>query len=1070
MSSTDLYFGPFHLDPTNVCVWHGQERLALQPKEFAVLWYLARHPSRLVTPEELLSTLWAGTVVSPGVLKVRLRRIRQALGDQVDTPRFIETVQRQGYRFIAPVAAGDAPPRGSEVRDSPVTFPHAVLHPRHAVEFIGRDRELAELRTHLEDAVHGQGRTTVLTGEPGIGKTRTADELAQYARSQMIPVLTGHCAAGEGPPPLWPWTQVMRGYVSLVSLQQLHLDLGKGAADIAQAIPEMQAYCPQFHPVVATEPALARFRFLESFTTFLRHATRRQPLVIILEDIHWADASSLLLLQFIAQELRDTRLFLVVTCRDGEGGQRPQLAMTLGELARVQGSQSLALPPFTQDEVARFLVLTTARTPSPALVSAVYRRTEGNPFFVTEVVGQLAQVPADDVEAPPFVATGEPLPQRVRDAIALRLCSLSAPCRHLLTVASALGLEFHRPVLEAIGARGQPALTQPQVGDLLSEAETAHFIVMDPHHLGRYRFSHALVRETLYVSLESHHRARVHRQIGETLEREALNNASPPISELAFHFFQAATESEVEKAIAYSIQAAEYATGTLGYEEAVEHYARVVQLLTLRPNEWQRCETLLAMGEAQRRAGAMDAARESFHHASDLARQLPAPELLARAALGFAPGFTGISVSGGIEDPLVVALLEGALRQLEPGDSPLRARVLGRLAMELYWSGSQEQRDSLSQHAVEIARRLNDLAALAYTLNARQVTLWGPDTAQERIAGAEEMITLAKRSGNGELLLRGQIQLMTALMERGDLQRADREFMTYVKRAEDLRQPEYLWFSATWQGMRCWLRGEFAASERWAREAFRIGERARDPDAAQCYLVQISSFRGAVKSLHDIELPTKDFAERMVTIPSWRAGLALLYVGLQQDALARQEFEQVVAGNFIDIPRDANWMIAMTNLAQVSAYLRDSARSTRIYELLLPYADRCLVVGAALLCLGSLAWYLGILATALARWEEAETHFETALRRNIQLGAKPMIVQTKQRHAMMLLARKHPGDTHRALTLLEEALTMSQRIDMELTSQHIVSLREQTLQALQTRLSSAPAGTRPKLARQRSSD
>jgi tetratricopeptide (TPR) repeat protein len=262
--------------------------------------------------------------------------------------------------------------------------------------------------------------------------------------------------------------------------------------------------------------------------------------------------------------------------------------------------------------------------------------------------------------------------------------------------------------------------------------------------------------------------------------------------------------------------------------------------------------------------------------------------------------------------------------------------------------------------------------------------------------------------------------------------------------------------------MRCWLRGEFAESERWAREALRIGERAQDPDAAQCYLVQISGFRGAVKSLQDIELPTKDFAEQMSTIPSWRAGLALLYAGLQQEAQARQEFEQLAARDFADIPRNADWMIAMTNLAQVSAYLEDTNRATRIYELLLPYADRCLVVGSALLCLGSVAWYLGTLATALGRWEEAEAHFAAAIRQNTQLGAKPMILQTKQRHAMMLLARKHSGDQQKALVLLDEALTMAQAINMELMVQYLISLREQTLQALNTQQPIAPTSARLK--------
>lgn len=175
----------------------------------------------------------------------------------------------------------------------------------------------------------------------------------------------------------------------------------------------------------------------------------------------------------------------------------------------------------------------------------------------------------------------------------------------------------------------------------------------------------------------------------------------------------------------------------------------------------------------------------------------------------------------------------------------------------------------------------------------------------------------------------------------------------------------------------------------------------------------------------------------------------------------------MAAQNFADIPRNADWMIAMTNLAQVSAYLGDTNRATRIYELLLPYTDRCLVVGSALLCLGSVAWYLSILATALRRWEEAEAHFAAALRRNTQLGAKPMILQTKQRHAMMLLARKRLGDRQKALSLLDEALAMAQAIKMELTVQHLISLQEQTLQALDARQTTAPASARLKLVHKR---
>jgi len=1058
MNQSILEFPPFRLDMDDAALWRGARRVPLPARELAVLHYLATHPGRLVTAEELLTQVWSNVKVSSGVLKVRIARIRRALGDSGQSPRFIENVHGKGYRFLPTVTT--TPPVPSPQSQVPSS------DPQHSVAFVGRERELAELRTHLEDAINGHGRITLLTGEPGIGKTRTAEELAAYARSRTIPVLLGHCEEGEGAPPLWPWTQVMRAYASSASPQQLQMDLDKGAADIVQAFPKLQEYGLQV-PLLPprTDPMQARFRFFDSFSLFLKNASKRQPLVIILDDIHWADASSLLLLQFVAKELRDMRLLLLVAYRDVEGGLNPQLSSTLGEFARVHGSQGIALPPLTRDEVSRFLTIVTAQPPSPSLVSTVYQRTEGNPFFVTEVVRILAQEQQDLDSLSPTAAAAT-LPQRVRDSLALRLQTLSEQCRQVLRYASVLGPEFNRTILEAVGTKSQPVLTKKQVARLLSEAESARFVVADPQHVGRYRFSHALVRETLYSSLSSQQRAQLHRLIGEALERTAGNGAQLRFAELALHFSQAALEGGIEKALAYTVKAAEHATELLGYEEAAGHYEKALHLLELRPDDRRRCELLLALGEAQRRAGATEAARKSFRHASELARGLAAPELLARAALGFATGFAGVTVSGGTEDPFVVSLLEDALRGLGEDDSPLRARVLGRLAMELYWSVSQEQRGALSQQAVEMARRLHDPATLAYTLNARQVALWGPDNLEERLAGAEEMISLAKQVGDQELALRGQIRLITGRLEHGDLKWADREFVIYVKRAEELRQPAYLWFVAIWRGMRCWLRGEFAESERWAREAFRIGERAQDPDAAQCYLVQISGFRGAVKSLHDIELPTREFAEQMATVPAWRAGLALLYTGLQQDALARQEFEQLAAHNFMDIPRNADWMITMTNLAQVSAYLRDTARAARIYELLLPYADRCLLVGVALICMGSMAWYLGILATALGRWEEAEAHFATALRRNTQLGAKP-ILQTKQRHAMMLLARNHLGDQPRALTLLEEALAMAQAINMELTAQHISNLREQTRRTLSARPATTQGATKLKLVQRR---
>jgi DNA-binding winged helix-turn-helix (wHTH) protein/tetratricopeptide (TPR) repeat protein len=1047
---TTLSFPPFTLDLTDATLMRGHKKLAVLPKDFAVLHYLASHAGHLVTKDALLQTVWNETHVSAGVLKTSIERLRRTLGDRATTPRFIETVQRRGYRFIGKVVSS----QHSVVSSCSPPSQSSALSPQHSV-FVGRDREMAELLACLGDTCNGQGRLVLLVGEPGIGKTRTANELALQARARAIPVLHGRCEEGDGTPPLWPWTQVVRNYLSQTATPQLRKDLGAGTADMARAFPEIQEHLPDLQLAPETVSAQARFRFFDSFSLFLKRVTQQQPLVIILDDLHWADAFTLLLLQFVAKELPDMRLLMLITYRDVEGGQNEQLSPTLGALARVQESRSLALSRFSQDEVSRFIALVTAQTPPLALVSAVYQRTEGNPFFVTEVVHAFA-TRSQNGSTPSVSAATATLPHRVRDAVALRLQAVSHQCREMLTFASALGLEFRRTTLEALCVEGHLTFTPEQLAQLLREAEAAHFIVTDVEHLGRYRFAHALVQETLYGAMDSPQRTHLHHCIGKVLEQTVHADTQLHLAELARHFSQGVPTGDINKALTYTSKAAEQAAARFGYEEAAEYYRRALQLLDLQPNERQRGEWLIALGEAQRRVGATEAARTTFRQASELARALAAPELLARAALGFAVGFAGINVSGGVEDPLVVSLLEEALRGLATHDSPLRARVLGRLAMELYWSESQEHRNALSQQAVQMARRLNDPVTLAYTLNARQVALWGPDNLAERLAGAHEMIRLAKQVGDQELALRGQIWLMTALLEQGDLKQADREFVSYVKRAQELRQPAYLWFIATWRGMRCWLRGEFAEADRWAREAFLIGERAQDPDAVQCYVVQISSFRGAVKSMQDLELPTRGYAEQMATVPAWRAGLALLYAGLQQEALARQEFEPLAAHGFTDLPRNADWMVTMTNLLQVSALLRDLPRATQIYNLLLPFADHCLVIGASLVCHGSIAWYLALLATTLERWDEAESLFKAALQQNIRLGTPPMILQTKHRYAEMLLRRQRPGDQQKALVLLDEAIAMAQAINMEITLQAMLSLREQTPQT-QKAVSSAAA-------------
>lgn len=481
--------------------------------------------------------------------------------------------------------------------------------------FVGREREMAALHTAFDEAVAGRGRLALLVGEPGIGKTRTAHELAAHARVQGARVFSGRCYEGEGAPPFWPWVQIVRAYLHDCDLDTLRADLGAGAADIAQVIPEVRARLPQLPMSPTLESEHARFRFFDSLTTFLTNVAHARPLVLILDDLHWADTSSLLFLRFLARELGDARLLILGAYRDVALDLHHPLRQTLGELAREQGSQTILLRGLTEQAVACFIQNTPGLSPSESLIAAVHQQTEGNPFFLTEVVrlltseGQQPQIPA-----PQSVSTLS-IPQRVYDVISRRLAALSEICLRVLTVASVIGREFALEVLTRASD-----LSRTQILQALEEAIVARVIMDDRQTIGSYSFSHALIRETLYGELTLTQRVASHRHVGEALESLSNADLEPPLTELAYHFFIAAQSgADVEKALDYATQTGARATTLLAYEEATKHYQSALCLLDLQePDEAMRCEMLLA----RNRSGDHEKAQELLSSAFATAQEL----------------------------------------------------------------------------------------------------------------------------------------------------------------------------------------------------------------------------------------------------------------------------------------------------------------------------------------------------------------------------------------------------------------------------------------------------------------
>ena len=398
-----------------------------------------------------------------------------------------------------------------------------------ADQFVGRDEELGDLHAAVDRALAGRSSVFLLAGEPGIGKSRLADEVARRAEDRGATVLWGRGWEAGGAPAYWVWVQALRSYVQGVDPATLRGQLGRGAPEIAQMLPGLREVLPNLEEPTAPESEGARFRLFDAVASFLRAAAETQPLALIFDDLHAADTPSLLLLQFVARELARERIVVIATFRDVAPVPGEALTATLAELARERGTRRIALQGLPLADVARIIHSTTGLDPPQALTEAIHAETEGNPLFVTEVARLLAS--EDRLEGEDWRPA---IPPGVRDVITQRLGLVSEGCRSTLGFASVIGREFDVTALERLADEPEAELLAA-----LDEATEARLVGDSPGTPGRLRFSHALIRDTLYDELPSARRALLHRRLGETLEELHAHDLDPYLAELAHHFWQA---------------------------------------------------------------------------------------------------------------------------------------------------------------------------------------------------------------------------------------------------------------------------------------------------------------------------------------------------------------------------------------------------------------------------------------------------------------------------------------------------------------------------------------------------
>jgi tetratricopeptide (TPR) repeat protein len=760
-----------------------------------------------------------------------------------------------------------------------------------------------------------------------------------------------------------------------------------------------------------------RFRLFDATADFLRNASQRQPIVLFLDDLHAADAPSLLLLQFLARELGSTRILLIGAYRDVEPLPTQPLTRMLAEVAREPVTRRLALGGLTEPEVAEYVELTASDIASPELVAALHEETEGNPLFVGETVRLLS---VEGVRPGWTDGSGVAIPQSVREVIGRRLAHLSDECNRVLMLASVLGREFALAALARLAG-----VSEDELLETLDEAMASRVVSDVPGGRGRLRFAHVLMRDTLYEGLTTARRVRLHRQTIEALEAVYGAESGPHLAELAHHSIAG---SQFDKALVYAQRAGDRALALLAYEESARLYETALEALDLAglADEGTRCHLLLALGEAETRAGNTPAAQSAFLAAGEIARRLGMPRELAATAAGYGGRFMWGRAGG---DARLVPLLEEGLAAVGDEDIELRARLLARLAGALRDEHSRDRRDRLSREAVEIARRTGNALALAYALDGRAAAVIAPDTVAECLAMGNELLEICERSGDRELISNALDHRRTARVIAGDVREAEDELAEDSRIADELRQPAQLWHVSAARVMFALLAGRLTEAEELVDEAFAFGERALPDTAIPVHRLQRYTLRDFRGGLEEVEPAMQDLVEEYPRRPAFRCALAHLQLRLGRRPEAKRTLNDLAIDNFSALPFDQEWLYGMSLLAETAALLGERDSAEVLYGLLVPWetlnaADHPEGIR------GSVACYLGLLATTTKRWDDAERHFEEAIAMNERMGALPWLAQTREHYARMLVERGRPADLERGEKLLEAAFAAYRELGM----------------------------------------
>ena len=920
------------------------------------------------------------------------------------------------------------------------TIPMPALLTNVGRIFVGRDPEVERLGQLWKEAAAGERRVALLAGEPGVGKTRLAAEVAQRVHEEGGVVLAGRCDEDLGVP-YQPFVEALRHFADHTSPENLPERLGRYGGELARLVPELTQRVTGLPPPLESDPETERYRLFDAVAAWLAAVTADEPVLVVLDDLQWAAKPTLLLLRHVLRSPESIRLLVVVTYRDTDIGRAHPLTDFLADLRRAGGVERFSIGGLGRAGVGAFIEAAAghdlADEDGVAFVRAVWEETEGNPFFVAEVIRHLSETGRIErrdrrwVTTVPVEELG--IPEGVRDVVGRRLSRLSEAANRALAVAAVVGLEFEAALVRAAGDVDEDVLL-----GALDEAVSARLVSEVSAPVPRYRFGHALVRATLYDELTAARRGVLHRKAAEAIEVVHAGALDDYLPALAHHWAQAASPvAEAAKAIEYARRAGDRALAQLAYDEAVVYFRSALEMLGLSgesADEASRLQLLISLGESERRAGE-PAYRQHLLDAVRLAQKRSDAESMARAALA---NCRGTFSSAGVVDADRVACIEAALEAIGDQYDHHKARLLAHLAMELTWSSDLDERRALSDQAIALARDLGDPAVLAFVLTAKASAIWDLSTVADRLDLTAEAVPIAEGTGDPQATFWAMFRRWSSLFEVGTFDEADCLQASMERLAEDLGQPFVRSLVAFLRSTRCLAAGRLDDAEQSSRSGLAFGEKGGQPDAWAFFAVQLCTIRYEQGRMDD-DLGTRlaTFAERL-PVPLFQLMLALHRCERGRTDEAASVFTAVAARGWGQIPRDNAFSSTIAVAVSVCDRLRDTEQAAALYEILTPYEH--LNIGHSLMWFGAVTHYLGILDGILRRFDEADVRFAAAAATHERLGTPCSLARTRLEWARTLLARDQLGDRQRAAELLGRALDTARELGLAGVERHAAAL------------------------------